>query len=435
MVEDLLQHGSVPRAWSGLTLQPRLAGAEVGALVADVAADSPAAEAGLRPGDTLLSLGGVEADCSLAEDMPTLTARLVDLPVGRELEAHFLRGGETHRASMTLLLRQPALYPLKEQRRLGFTYRDISRQTQRRLGLSHASGVVVDGVVSGGRADAATLPLMADDVIIAVDGSELVDGSQLSRLLAETQEGTTVFTVQRGGQQILLAIQAGPIAERRAVARPKRAWLPVETQLLSADLAQAVCPGHVGAFRVTQVLDEDLPLQVGDILTAVEGEALAGRRASDPSGFLRRIERHAIGSEVQLSLLRDGEAHEVQVSLSAPPPNPDFFQSHEDDFLEFEARTSTPEERDRFAGIGGDGAQVLEVAEGGWADLAGLKSGDLILEFAGQAVHGVESLASMCAASREQASTHLPLLVGRGNRTLFLEIEPAYAPAKEDHEE
>ena len=57
MANNIIEHGRVIRGWTGLTVQPRLEadGEGVGVIVSDVAADSPAAKAGLQPGDLIVS--------------------------------------------------------------------------------------------------------------------------------------------------------------------------------------------------------------------------------------------------------------------------------------------------------------------------------------------------------------------------------------------
>src|SRR5688572_21645912 len=58
VAEQIMQHGRVTRGWSGLEVQPRLEadGGNVGVLVSDVAAGSPAAGTGLVPGDVVKAL-------------------------------------------------------------------------------------------------------------------------------------------------------------------------------------------------------------------------------------------------------------------------------------------------------------------------------------------------------------------------------------------
>jgi serine protease Do len=86
IVEELLSHGKVRRGWLGLDLQemtPQLARAlglrqVEGVLVADMDDEGPAAKAGFRQGDVVLSYNGT--DIRTLRDLPRLSA---DGPIGR----------------------------------------------------------------------------------------------------------------------------------------------------------------------------------------------------------------------------------------------------------------------------------------------------------------------------------------------------------------
>src|SRR5687767_14578000 len=68
----IIKDGHVKRSWIGLDVQPLLksAPAAKGALVAGTIAESPAAKAGIQPGDILLRLAGEDVTVRFAEEMP-----------------------------------------------------------------------------------------------------------------------------------------------------------------------------------------------------------------------------------------------------------------------------------------------------------------------------------------------------------------------------
>jgi Do/DeqQ family serine protease len=94
---QLREYGEVPRGWLGIELQeltPQLAASlgieqSTGALVAGVYRKSPAAKAGLRPGDLLLELNGL--DFHRARDA---AAVLASLPRNVEVTLRVQRGAE-----------------------------------------------------------------------------------------------------------------------------------------------------------------------------------------------------------------------------------------------------------------------------------------------------------------------------------------------------
>lgn len=98
-VDELLKHGKIQRGYIGIGLQEaRLPAAvadalnqETGLLIVSVAADSPAAEAGLMVGDIVTAL-----DQNAIEEVEQLQRLLSALEVGSETSLSFARGGEIH---------------------------------------------------------------------------------------------------------------------------------------------------------------------------------------------------------------------------------------------------------------------------------------------------------------------------------------------------
>ncbi|MEM9778809.1 MAG: Do family serine endopeptidase, partial [Pseudomonadota bacterium] len=85
IVADLIEDGSVERGWIGVAIQPLSRDiadtlgldATLGALVAEVTPNSPAAEAGLRSGDVILRFND-----DAVEELRDLTRAVADAPVG-----------------------------------------------------------------------------------------------------------------------------------------------------------------------------------------------------------------------------------------------------------------------------------------------------------------------------------------------------------------
>ena len=97
VLDPILAHGRVGRAWLGVGLQPvevpvalrGAAGQESGLMVVGLAADGPAERAGLLPGDILLAFGGVSIDRPRG-----LAALLGAERVGEQAELRIMRAGE-----------------------------------------------------------------------------------------------------------------------------------------------------------------------------------------------------------------------------------------------------------------------------------------------------------------------------------------------------
>ena len=105
VVDEILSHGRLRKAWLGVAMQPvRLHGHpqaikdhSVGLLISQVEKDAPAARAGILVGDVLISLGsdGIQT-------LEELQALFDGANIGRSFEAVVLRGGELKKVPVTL---------------------------------------------------------------------------------------------------------------------------------------------------------------------------------------------------------------------------------------------------------------------------------------------------------------------------------------------
>src|ERR671924_1519560 len=97
VAQELIAHGKVERAWLGVSVQdvtPDLATSfglvvPTGALVADVAKGGPAAQAGIKRGDVVLTYRGKDiADASALRNAVAAT------PIGQEVQVTVMRNGQ-----------------------------------------------------------------------------------------------------------------------------------------------------------------------------------------------------------------------------------------------------------------------------------------------------------------------------------------------------
>ncbi|MEO6950324.1 MAG: trypsin-like peptidase domain-containing protein [Polyangia bacterium] len=152
----LRSYGHAPRAWlgvypQGLTPSLRMAfktGAHQGALLSDVVPDSPAAHAGLRPGDLVYEFDGQKI--VRADDLTWLVATT---PAGRKIPLEVVRDGASLRVDVTLASApdsdetpaQPK-QPATHKSSLGVTVSEITPGIARELGNPQLRGVVVMAV-------------------------------------------------------------------------------------------------------------------------------------------------------------------------------------------------------------------------------------------------------------------------------------------------
>jgi len=202
---------AVQRPWLGAKLQdvtPEIAESlglrrPTGALVASVVPGGPAARAGLKTGDLIVSIDGTAVDDPNAFDY-----RFATKPLGGTAQVGVLRQGRE--LTLAISLQTPPDRPREEieirarSPFLGARVANLSPALAEELRLDPQSqGVVVLGVASGSTAQ--TFGLQRGDIVVAVNGQKIQTSADLDRV---TRAGSRVWRVviNRGGQQISVTI-------------------------------------------------------------------------------------------------------------------------------------------------------------------------------------------------------------------------------------
>jgi Do/DeqQ family serine protease len=199
--------GSVQRPWLGAKLQA-LTGeiAEnlglkrpAGALVASVVANSPAARAGLRTGDVIVSI-----DNQTVEDPNAFDYRFATRPLGGQAQLGVIRAGKE--TKLAVALHSAPDLPrdeIKIQSRspfLGMTVSNVSPALADELRLDpSASGVAVTEIADGSVAQ--SLQFQKGDLILLVNNTKIEKTGDLDRVSREQNRSWRV-TIQRNGQQM-----------------------------------------------------------------------------------------------------------------------------------------------------------------------------------------------------------------------------------------
>ena len=238
---------------------------------------------------------------------------------------------------------------------------------------------------------------------------------------------------ERHSQRLLTVVRPGLRQSPDRSAEATRAWLPAATQVLTADLAEALgLPGRTGV-RITQVYAgsaaEAAGLRVGDILLRLEGQAIPASRPEDVEVLSSMVRQYAVGAVVKLDVVRDGRPLTVEVRLAPSPGSTRELAEYRDlqfDFsvrdLTFQDRVQQTLEREQA------GALITRVESGGWAALARLAVGDIVLAVDGQPVPTAAALEARMKEVARSRPARVVFFVRRGAHTLFLEMEPAWAP-------
>ena len=213
IITQLKGEGTVTRAWLGVLIQritPELQESldlktRRGALVADVVENGPAAKAGIKRGDVVISFNSQDVDSQ--HELPTMVAYL---PVGKEVEVVVIRGGK--KKTFKVVLEQMEDEPViagksieEHQEGLGLTVQDITEQIAEQLNLKGTLGVLVSGVNQGGLA--AEAGIRRGDVILEVNRSSVKDVKSMTEILKRDKDKKSVlFLINRSGRTIFVAL-------------------------------------------------------------------------------------------------------------------------------------------------------------------------------------------------------------------------------------
>ena len=209
VIGEIRDNGQVTRGWLGVQIQPvtediaeslGLDEAQ-GAIVADVTQDSPALEAGIKTGDTILEVNG-----EAIEDPRHLARKVATLAPGETAEVMVYRDGKREKVSV-------AIGTMPGDQELAARSGSNAPETDRtRLGLElvpseDGRGVQVASVMPN--SPAAEKGLRPGDVILEVGGIQVDDPmaveAAVDRAAGEGQEGVLML-VRSGERQRFVAM-------------------------------------------------------------------------------------------------------------------------------------------------------------------------------------------------------------------------------------
>ena len=212
VVDSAASGKKVERPWFGARLEPLTAsiaealGREqvAGALVSQVYKKSPAADAGLRPGDVIVSIDGRDV-----ADPRSFNYRFTTRGIGGHAALGVLRRGKI--IDVKVALREAPSFGLDSARRLkgnhpfdGANVADLTPALADELGITDVDGVIVLDV--GRYGYAARVGLRAGDIIESINRKEIRTMSDLDRAVRRRKRYWR-FVILRNGQRLEMAIR------------------------------------------------------------------------------------------------------------------------------------------------------------------------------------------------------------------------------------
>ena len=216
VVDEIIRNGRVERSWIGVEVQPLqeledfFDAEQGGVLVSNVENDSPAALAGILPGDLLLQVTDANVSARFYEEIPLFYDLIAGVPVGTELMVVYQRAGELRRTTVTTVQFGRPMGNNLEVERWGFTVRGITKQMVLEYRLDSMEGVLVAGVQGGGSAEVAGLS--TNDILHSVDGRSVKNLEEFKALyegLDEDNNKPVMLKIRRRDSSRWVLLKSG----------------------------------------------------------------------------------------------------------------------------------------------------------------------------------------------------------------------------------
>jgi serine protease Do len=206
-----MKTGNIERGWLGVVTQPLnrsyakyLGKPDMeGILISDIIEGSPAAKAGLMPGDVLLDYGNEKLSAEKEDDLNKLSLLISQSPAGTDKVVTIYRDGETKKLNIEIG-EQPKVKADEFETGLGFTIKEITDDMYRSLLLETKDGVYVSFVDVGTIADKGFL--YEGDVITEVNHHPTPDFKTFKAAINQASNDNYILLSLLRGKEHKLAL-------------------------------------------------------------------------------------------------------------------------------------------------------------------------------------------------------------------------------------
>jgi serine protease Do len=436
VAEQLIAKHKIERSWLGIDAQPlfKESADEHGILISSVVNGSPADQAGVKPGDILLRVGQKPTDVHFDEQMPDYMWLVSTLPIGKEVSLTVKRGQQELTRNLTPVERGQIYLAQHELKQWGFVARDYSFLLAKEMKRTNLDGVMITSVRPGGPAGECKPSMQGGDTLVEVNQIPVRNVQGLTELTRQITEGKTepvavIAVFERKAERYMAVVKVGIQDLPGPGLEVSKAWLPVETHVISRDIAKQLGDPNLKGFYLTRVYPNSTAdkagLRPGDFIVSLDGDKLTASGPEHEDELATMIRQYDVGKQVELGVLRGKTPSKITVELVRSPRLEREMKKYRNADFEFTTRDvsffDTADEQWK-----GDqrGALVEEVKPGSWAELASLYPGDLILEVDGEAVGSVDALKQKLEQIAAEKKKLVVMKVLRGIHTSYLEMEP-----------
>ncbi len=234
---------------------------------------------------------------------------------------------------------------------------------------------------------------------------------------------TAIFSPSGGSVGIAFDIPSDAATPVIAALRDKgevvRGYIGVQIQAITPELAESLglknIKGALVADSQKNTPAAEAGVRAGDVITAVDGEAVAG-----PKELSRKIGSMRPNESVKLDIVRDGKQQTINVKLAELPGEKTTKADQEDvrGGTTFGLQLAPAKD----VGAGDTGVAVVNVDPAGLGADQGIRQGDVILEIAGKPVSDPAQVKAALNDARKDGSKAVLMRLKSGDSSRFVAL-------------
>jgi serine protease Do len=357
--------------------------------------------------------------------------------VGKEVSIKYMRDGKEATTTLTTIERSKAIGEDFAIREWGITARDLTPRSAINRKESETrnktDGVLVSSVSKTGASAASKPAIGPGDLILKVNGEAIKDLAQLEKLTSslvpdEHSQVKAMVEFERDSQLLATVVEINKQPSTSQSTAAQKAWIGLDTQVLTRELATILDLTGKKGVRVTQVIPQSnadkAGIKQGDIILKMDGAIIPVERERDANIFNSMIREYPSDESISFEIYRDKKTIEINCDLEIAPKPAKEFKKVVNDVLEITLRDLSKAnitEAEHKKGI-----YVHGVETAGWAFLAGLRAGDVILSINNKEVTDLSMIENELKLVEKEKQDYVVLFVKRGEFTRFLEIHPIW---------
>ncbi|HPX86705.1 MAG TPA: PDZ domain-containing protein [Candidatus Hydrogenedentes bacterium] len=224
---------------------------------------------------------------------------------------------------------------------------------------------------------------------------------------------------------------ASPPDQTQESVEAEEAWLGVFTQPLKEEFARYWNIPEAGGLIVSTVIPDSPAAAVGivpgDIIRAFDGHPIRAIHDRDVLAFTQMVKEKAPGSEVEITLLRNGEDLALTATLGHRPRAAQDADEYEDEHLGMVVREITRDLR-ILLNLGEEvqGVIVRRVVSGSAAQAARIQPGLIIMSMNSATIRDLDDYKEAAQFFKQDKPDEITLFVRAGAQTGFLRLRPRW---------